>query len=364
MNYPRDIWSAIISWIDCGSDYKATCLVNRAFHDIAGAVHPTADTKFANHTLTLLTMIDRGDYLPNQLNTRVDAIKFIVPTVSSNPNITPEFVDTHLDWPWNWHLICSNKNFTIEWIEGKKDMTKDDWGYGLSSNPRLTIDCVIRNPNAAWCWLDVSRNPGITIDDIIDNIELPWVWQGVIYNPNMTWNDIVRLNTAHPQFMECAERIISSSGFITIDIVKENPDFPWDWLHLTANGVMTIDIIHANPQLPWDMNMLTFNPSLPLEHVTVDMFNQWSYDCNRNFTIEDMRNRRDLPWKQYMVFDTPGITWKDIESEPHDTDGNPWQIRHMSGKRDLTWKKIVELDRNGTEWNWWRLCRNPFQMVA
>jgi len=89
----KDIWSVIISHIDCGSDYKTVCLVDKTRYGIARKAHPTADTKFANHLTTLLAMIDRGDFLPRKFATKKEFFDFACRNgLSCNPNITMDYV--------------------------------------------------------------------------------------------------------------------------------------------------------------------------------------------------------------------------------------------------------------------------------
>ena len=38
---------------------------------------------------------------------------------------------------------------------------------------------------------------------------------------------------------------------ITMDIIKNNPDLPWDWRGISRNPNLTIDMILDNPDKDW-----------------------------------------------------------------------------------------------------------------
>ena len=66
-------------------------------------------------------------------------------------------------WSFGQYCISSNPNLTIEWIEKYPD--KDwYWGqFGISSNPNLTIELIEKYPNKSWHWNSISCNQNITL---------------------------------------------------------------------------------------------------------------------------------------------------------------------------------------------------------
>ena len=72
-------------------------------------------------------------------------------------------------------------------------------------------------------WRNLSRNPNITMNMIKDNPDKPWDWDNISSNPN-----------------------------ITMDMISDNPDKPWNWKCISRNPNLTIDIITKNPDKPWD----------------------------------------------------------------------------------------------------------------
>ena len=227
----RDIWSVITGHINCGSDYKAICLINTTFLSIARMAHPAADTKFANQLTTLLAMIDRGDFLPRKFATKKEFFDFACRNgLSGNPNITIDYVHTTPNHPWNWE--------------------------GLSRNPNITMDHVIANPGLPWDWKGLSQNPSITMDHVLANPDHPWDWYWVSRNSN-----------------------------ITMDYVLANPDLPWDWEELSCNPNITMDHVLANPNRPWNWGGLSRNPNITWQNVIeLDGRITWSWTgivCNK-----------------------------------------------------------------------------------
>jgi hypothetical protein len=52
-----------------------------------------------------------------------------------------------------------------------------------------------------------------------------------------------------------------------LDIVKDNPDKPWDWFGLSMNPSMTWDIVVSNPNKPWNWDRLSANPNTTIDFV-------------------------------------------------------------------------------------------------
>jgi hypothetical protein len=74
----------------------------------------------------------------------------------------------------------------------------------LSSNPSITFQDVLANPDKPWSWVGLSRNPSITLKDVLANPDKPWDWTELSSNPSLTMQDVLA-----------------------------NPDKPWDWAVLS-----------------------------------------------------------------------------------------------------------------------------------
>jgi len=78
----------------------------------------------------------------------------------------------------------------------------------LSTNPNITIEFVKENLNLSWNWRSLSLNPNITFDYIKENLDKDWNWDYFIFNKFNKHRIIKkRLST---QINDIATRIINS----------------------------------------------------------------------------------------------------------------------------------------------------------
>jgi len=346
-----DAWFAILSHIDCGSDYKAVYQVDKLRRNLAIRVHPTADTKFANQLTTLLTMIDRDEYLPAEFETKWQFMDFFTQYgCNYKPCVTADFVRSHPHWPWGCGILNFCDDITTDILEDNdKFITRksevDPWGR-FSSNKCITFEYVLANLEREWDWKSLSQHPNITPNDIDANPDLPWDYGYVACNRNLTWDFITR----HLDDFGEETYWISALPCVTIDLVRDHPDFPWSWWFLSANINITPEIIRNNPDLPWELESLDRNRNITVEDVKNNPRISW--ECvalteHANMTYEIIIANPDLPWYLNRVWVNPNITLEIVEAHPEGINGHPWVILAMRIKPGLTWKKIIELDGKG-----------------
>ena len=49
-----------------------------------------------------------------------------------------------------------------------------------------------------------------------------------------------------------------------MDMIRVNPDLPWNWYAISRNKKITMDMICDNPRLPWSWNWISMNPNLTI----------------------------------------------------------------------------------------------------
>ena len=87
-----------------------------------------------------------------------------------------------------------------------------DWNYyWLSSNPNITWDFVQSKPNADWDYCLLSANPNITIDIIQANPDKPWNGYGISQNPSMDLEIIKNFSNHYT---------MASNSKVTMDIIE------------------------------------------------------------------------------------------------------------------------------------------------
>ena len=122
-------------------------------------------------------------------------------------------------------------------------------------NPLLTL--LKRTDHKSWIWWRLSYNSNITIDIVLENPDWPWEYQTLIKNPNITL-EIMRLTPT----VKWPWRCISNNPNITPDVIMANPDINWDWRSLSTNRHITIELILLKSSSVWDWSQLSANPAI------------------------------------------------------------------------------------------------------
>jgi hypothetical protein len=115
----------------------------------------------------------KNDYLSQNPNLTFDVVlnnldnNWDFEELSSHPNLSFDFVFNHIDIiEWNWYLLSRHKNLSFDIIQDYFNLNYSDhinsvhkWDMkGLSENPNLTIDFIIRNHTENWDWKLISGN--------------------------------------------------------------------------------------------------------------------------------------------------------------------------------------------------------------
>lgn len=96
-------------------------------------------------------------------------------------DIPLDYIEQHLNEPWNWHtLLCCNKYLTFEFIK-KYHSRFVDWCY-VSMREFITCEIVKQNSELPWNYSGLSCNINITPDFIQENINKPWNWKFISLN--------------------------------------------------------------------------------------------------------------------------------------------------------------------------------------
>lgn len=129
------------------------------------------------------------------------------PDVSLNSSITFEYVTAHdFDWewkylslkihidhistnpdkPWDWGYICNNPTISEQFIEN--NLEKINWHELCLDN--ISIEFVIKHKNRDWDWNEVSFLP-VTMDIVLNNIDIPWNFETLTANDGITSQNIL-----------------------------------------------------------------------------------------------------------------------------------------------------------------------------
>ena len=133
-------------------------------------------------------------------------------------------------WNWNYEGLSSNPNLTIDYIRFYLK-NKDNWDLMNSAQWNGRIEESQTN----WNWERISKNSAFTMDHIAVNSDLPWEFVFVSLNPN-----------------------------VTIEFVLDNLNEDWDWNELSRNEGINMDNINSHPKLPWNYEFIWANPNITM----------------------------------------------------------------------------------------------------
>ena len=68
----------------------------------------------------------------------------------------------HEDKNWDWICISSNHNISLDFI---CENLKFNWDWNIISQ-RIPLYIILENQDLPWNWNEVSKNQNITIKDI------------------------------------------------------------------------------------------------------------------------------------------------------------------------------------------------------
>lgn len=202
-------------------------------------------------------------------------------------------------------------------------------------------------PHKPWNFNVLAWNPNLTYyiqknftayenhrNGEIYNGELPTIKE---INPNDQLNNniykrlhltqqIINQLSFKPQFMK--------NKTLTLDLIRNNPQFPWDWAVLSEHAAITPQFINANPDLPWDINKLSKNDSITwdfiLEHINWK-WNWWLISSKPSITVPILHTYKDkLSWNQ--VSKNKSITWDIVQQNPD----LPWNYGELSYNINIT----------------------------
>lgn len=211
--------------------------------------------------------------------------------VSSNPNITMDYIDSHPEFPWDFRWVSMNPNLTLDYFMQNREKPWDL--CDMASNPAFSLEEIENNTNiwnasiksSRFFWRDISRHPDITLDfilkyenelniksnstsflggtknitiqDIQNYPDLFWCSDEITKNPNMTLDSMLdficyddgdvddnllynigkhpsvtfdEVDTKHPELLKSSEFMsgLSRNQNITLNIIHNNLEYEWD----------------------------------------------------------------------------------------------------------------------------------------
>jgi hypothetical protein len=223
--------------------------------------------------------------------------------ISTHKDATMEFVEQHIDFPWEFYFMHENPNFTFDMVVRH---VEKPWNlHKLSKNPSVTIDFVLKNVKKAWNWNALTRHKNTTIDVIKKHINL-WNWKIIHENPNFTIQLVIQHRKKPWNWKEVSKHA-------TMQIIAENPNMPW---FIENVSDLTFDYVLQHHERNWDWTALSANESIPVETIIQNSTYSWNWFCVCSRNVIDciikypnvIDNHGNNVWMNYPVIPNPKYT--------------------------------------------------------
>jgi hypothetical protein len=255
--------------------------------------------------------------------------------LSANININIDLVKNNLDKNWDWEWLSANTIITWDIVKDNPDLPWD-W-ENLSMNPNMSWDIIRNNLDKNWKangffkrknlhlngyyypesviekyglstfevpldlikysinkdinsidWHYLSSCKELTWDIVKDNLDKKWNWTFLERREDLTIKIILELLNESKKFPNVKLGWLCNNPIITWDIIKSNPDLPWDYKTLSANNKITWDIIVNNPDKNWSYQNFSINPNITWEVVYNNPDKNWDWkELSRNKFLKD-----------------------------------------------------------------------------
>lgn len=196
-------------------------------------------------------------------------------------------------------LIKALPNFLFNWKQLSRTVTWDIV-YEKILSTELSVDELD--------WYELSRNKNITVEIISQFNQYPWNYHSLSENPNLTFDFVLQSNSIKLFDFNKLSRNIC----INIQHVKDYPQFPWNFSVLLENPNITLDTVRNSPELNWDYRKIS--------SMTMSMdFLEWIIDnkkdvvlldlsCNKCITAEFIEKHIELKWDFFHLSQHPNVT--------------------------------------------------------
>ena len=262
-------------------------------------------TRNSNTTIELvesyINLPWRWDIVCYSLIKSIDFVKrhvgsscLVWPSLSGNKNISLNDIESNLHLPWNWKNISSRDDITDEFVKRHADK---EWDItALSERANLWEDINKNTQN--YCVLSAVNNPNITIEFIERHIEIyetqDWYIRQIASMKIVTLDFIEKhLNILYGSWL-------SSNPNLTIEFMRKYPDEDWDMRKFSrCNPTVTPELVSNNPEFNWDWEVLSTRSNFsPREHPEFQ-WNWKGYSRNENFNFECVPEDKlcELDWK-------------------------------------------------------------------
>ena len=258
-----------------------------------------------------------------------------------------EFLQTFPNERWDDDLLSENPNMTLQMMKSYPQKCWRYMLYNVNVPTEVAYEHIIQH-DIFGCDLSASSN--ITVQFIREHPEYSWDWQQVTIHKHIKCEDIFN-NLDLPWVIN----MITHNPNVTPDVVKQHPEIHWDFHALSLNENMQWADVQYFHDKNWNYNFLSQH--LPLEIIEGNIGGIWLWvfvSNNVNMNIEFILKYgliQNVCWMSLSF--NPGIRWIDIQSTPH----LPWIPKYVSMNANVT-MDIVEANPE-YPWDYTMMSNNP-----
>ncbi len=277
--------------------------------------------------------------------------------ITKSPFITMKDIDEHQSLPWVYSLLGHNPNVTMEMLDKYHSIISD-----VKWNKRITVDYINNNSYTGnefyWFFsheffINLSYND---IKSILHNKEKydSGVLDYIAVNSSLPFEQLVELLYPEYRYQLCSNENVTEEYLLSnkldefrftsakikdLNIVKNNPDLPWDYKQMSSNKYITIQFIKdIGIDKDWVWSQIL--PRLSLEDIddnmdflyNLEIFDITFYLFDRDDITLDfiLKYIHLFPDKKYININD--ISLKDVDNHPEIT----WNYYNCLWHKDIT----------------------------
>ena len=216
-------------------------------------------------------------------------------TIISNKNVK---FDTEFDIKFHKDDIPSK--MTIVDIIKREEYKSSGSCDRITCNENININYVLDNSNnfSECDWNNLSCNKGISIDDMVNNPQLPWDYLHMLYHPSITMKDVISYYDR-----SVWNRTKQSTVCLNItfeEVMNHNEKLKWNNEFICGNVVITKNDLIVYNEFSWNQS-LSRNPSVTEEIIDYgkEIGIKWNYknlSKNSNITLKYVLDNIKEKW--------------------------------------------------------------------
>ena len=187
-------------------------------------------------------------------------------------------------------------------------------------------------------WEYLSANSNLTIEIIKEHLDKPWDLNEIALNPNITKEELLENSHIYP--------FTNMNYHLKEQQVGTDYEHNWNWLTLTKDSHLKIttelnldEFNNNNNNNNNNSSIIKFIKNKP------DLNWNWAY-LSSNLHIEDIMDNPNLNWRWEFVSSNPSVTMKIIKNNPNIR----WHWRYLCDNTNLTMDFILEHINKPLDW--------------